>query len=103
MCFRAALLLAALSLAACQQGNAGRDPDATEPAGTQAPGAQQEAAPQTEPNSEQGDRTQAPPPGPAPGARSYDECMRGANAAKTEGEREVLARTCGSLPDAPKQ
>lgn len=98
--FRAALAAAALSLAACQEGNAGRDPDATVPAGTQpAPTAQQQADPQTEPNTAQGNEAQAP----APGARSYDDCVADARAkAKSDPEREVLERTCHSLRGAPR-
>lgn len=102
--FRVALAAAALTLAACQEGNAGRDPDATVPAGEQvAPDAQQQAGPQTEPNTEQGNDAQPAPPQGAPGGRTYDECMRNANAARNDGEREVLGRTCASLPGAPKK
>lgn len=96
--FCAVLGLAALLLTACHEDNAGRDPDA-DPAGTRpAPTAQEQAAPQTEPNTPQGEDAQPP----APMGRSYDECMRTANAAKSEGEREVLARTCANLRGAPK-
>ncbi|HET7229439.1 MAG TPA: hypothetical protein VFJ16_05520 [Longimicrobium sp.] len=103
--FRAALAAAALSLAACGKGNGdGDDAAATQPAGEQvSPDAQQQAGPQTEPNTEQANNAQPAPPGGAPGGRSYDDCMRSAQAAKSEGEREVLARTCHSLPGAPRQ
>jgi len=105
---RAALVVAALSLAACQEGNAGRDPDATVPAGTQpAPTAQTQAGPQTGPNTPEANAAEAPPAGgttAAPGGRTYSDCMADAGSrAKTDDERGVLERPCLSLPGAPKQ
>jgi len=106
--FRAALLVAAVSLAACKEGNAGRDPDATVPAGSQAaPTAQTQAGPQTGPNTAEGNAAEAPPAdgstGTPPG-RTYSDCMADAGSkAKSDAERGVLERTCTSLPGAPKK
>jgi hypothetical protein len=97
-----ALGAALLSASACGRG--GQAADETQPAGTQpAPTTQDQAAPQTGPNTPQSTAAQAPQPsGPVPGARSYASCMADARE-KGEGEREVLERTCASLPDAPRR
>ena len=103
---RAALLMAALFLAACQEGNAGRDPDATEPAGTRpAPTAQTQGAPQTGPNTPEGNAAEAlPEGGTTTTGRSYSDCMaEAASTAKSDAERGVLERPCRNLPGAPAQ
>jgi hypothetical protein len=112
--FRAALAVAALSLAACGNGDAderGGDSTATQPAGQQpAPTAQNQAAPQTSPNTPQGNNAEFVDPPvenrdtvhrAAPG-QTYAACMARANGA-AEGERQVLQSTCRNLPDAPKK
>ena len=100
-----ALGLMVVSAAACGRG--GQADDETQPAGTQpAPTPQEQAAPQTGPNTPQATDAQPMPPpaptGPVPGARSYATCMADARG-KSEGEREVLERTCANLPDAPRR
>jgi len=112
--FRVALAVAALSLAACDKGDAaeqGGDETATQPAGQQpAPTAQNQAAPQTGPNTPQGNNAEfVEPPvvnrdtvhraGPG---QTYASCIANARGAG-EGERELLERICGRLPDAPKR
>ena len=96
---RTVLLVMALSLAACEEGNAGRDPDAIEPAGTRpAPTAQTQASPQTGANTPEANAAEAPPGG------TYSDCIaEAASQAKSDGEREVLERTCRNLPGAPAQ
>ncbi|HYH79993.1 MAG TPA: hypothetical protein VEX86_09345 [Longimicrobium sp.] len=111
--FRAALVLAALSLAACGGDDAGQggDDTATRPAGEQpAPSAQHQAAPQTGPNTPQGNSAEfVEPPvenrdtvhraGPG---QTYASCMAKARGAG-EGERDILEQSCARLPDAPKR
>lgn len=101
-----AVLAMALSLAACQEGNAGRDPDATEPAGTRpAPTAQTQASPQTGPNTPEANAAEAlPEGGSTTQGRNYSDCMaEAASKAKSDGEREVMERPCRTLPGAPGQ
>lgn len=105
---RAALLVAALLLAACQEGNAGRDPDATEPAGTRpAPTTQTQASPQTGPNTPEANAAEALPEGGTtgtPAGRTYSDCMaEAASKATSDAERGVLERPCRNLPGAPAQ
>lgn len=112
--FRAALAAAVLSLAACGKGDAadqGGDGTTTQPAGQQpAPTAQHQAAPQTGPNTPQGNAAEFVEPPvenrdtvhrTAPG-QTYASCIAKARAAG-EGERELLERICTRLPDAPKR
>jgi hypothetical protein len=93
--------LAVVLLAACggEGGAAGEEADTTQPPATsEVPQAalQTQLAP--------GSKTPDPPPaptGPVPGERTYAECEAEARG-KPEGEREVLLRTCASLPGAPQ-
>jgi hypothetical protein len=111
--FRAAVAAAALlSLGACG-GSADKagDDTTTQPAGQQpAPTAQNQAAPQTSPNTPQGNNAEFTEPpvenrdtvhraGPA---QTYASCMARASGA-ADGERQVLEGTCRNLPDAPKK
>lgn len=110
--FRAALAAAFLALAACggDAGKAGNDAT-TQPAGQQpAPTAQNQGAPQTGPNTPQGnDAGFVEPPVEnrdtvhrAGAGQTYASCMARASGA-ADGERQVLEGTCRNLPDAPKQ